>query len=530
MINDNFEHKCNFCNEKEALYYCNDCSLTFCNTCAEKEIRYLIICSNCFSQIQEFDYTEDIHGRDFKCPECKSIKYKEATKSIKLCPSCRSNNILTIAKKKKSFIKNIRNSVICLRSGYEKLNNLLSRMEKIKSSLYKLRINGYLHDFSIEKTIFELQETIPIIKDKITLKIHQDHQLLEHQLTNISNINAWIPRNFPSIEAVIGQVIETANSHLKYIDNSFTPLNNKLNSMIKKIKAINFFKKTFDEYQNSLILLPGELPVCAFRKIKFKKSTSEEIKSTKGTLFFTDRRIIFLVKKGILFKKVIKLFDFLFEGFERAIIKGRFFKRIYISLDNGDLVFSSKDEILKAILKYFNIAINFEKYRISDKISTQLNTKFQIDLMSIKNNIETCITNLLNFQNIQNNNSPYTFNRNESLNPRIRPVISNPFQIFESKNHINYFNVDDKKNEKEFNLNENEMILKLENEKFDIKNSISSLEDRFHKGLISSQEFLKFYRLNQNRLFKITEELEDIKKSLIRKGRIEEVISFKPRF
>ncbi|NHI92318.1 MAG: hypothetical protein EAX96_07425 [Candidatus Lokiarchaeota archaeon] len=574
MFENKFEHYCNFCNEKEALYYCNNCSLIFCNSCADKEIRYLIICSNCFSSIQEFEFTEDIKEKSFKCPECKSVKHKEATKNIKLCPSCRSHDILTIAEKKRNLIKSIRDSAVLLRQGYEKLNSFINRTEKVKSSLYKLRINGYLHEFTIEKILFELYSQIPIIKDKLFLKVRQDYELLKNQLANVSNLKNWVPHNFPSIESTITQVIETARSHSKFVTDTFNPLNKQIAIINSKIEAINYFKNIFDEYQNNLLLLPGELPVCAFKEIKFNKFSNEEIKSKKGTLFFTDRRIIFYMKKGFFFKKLFKHFDLIYEGFEKACIKGRFFKKIYISVDMGELIFSAKPNLLNAILKYFNVAINFEKYRVSDKVSPRIFDKKEFELMDLKNSIETCITNLLNFQNmrpqiienqIQFRRPVFQSIKNQNQGFRRQATINNTFEDFnepkesdmnnffegyntpiepfqtgnifdgyetptepiQSRNVYSGINQPIQSREENFAINKDQIVLKLERERFIVENTISSLEDKYHKGFISSEDFLRYYKINQEKLFRITEQLEELNKDQVNRSHYNQILSFR---
>ena len=76
-------------------------------------------------------------------------------------------------------------------------------------------------------------------------------------------------------------------------------------------------------------------------------------------------------------------------------------------------------------------------------------------------------------------------------------------------------------------MNKNEMILKLERERFNVENTISSLEDRYHKGFIGSEEFLRHYKSNQDKLFKIIEQLEELRKIQVSQNNFNEILSFR---
>jgi len=456
------------------------------------------------------------------------MKTQEATKKIKLCPSCRSDNILSIAEKKSTFIKHVRDSVVKLRLGYEELSNFINRIDKIKNVVFKLRTNGYLHEFSIEKTVFELLNTIPIIKDKVMLKIKQDYELLKHQLKNFSNFHTITPQRFPAIDASLEQVIETAVSHAKFLDETFNPLSKKLNIISEKLKAINFFKKIFDEYKENLILLPGELPVCAFKNIKFKKFSGSDIDSSKGTLFFTDRRIIFYIKKGFIFKKAEKLFGFIFEGLESVTIKGRFFKRIHFLLEDGELVFSGKGEILKAISSYFNIAINFEKYRVSEKVATKLSVKNLENLLNLKNQIETYITNLLNFQTTHPQDSYYRPSNRQEYVPNTRQVNNELFRNLRgaTSNQNQPRNAGMSMFDTE--PNSNDTLLKYEQDKIRLENTMANLERQYNNGFIPSEDFLNSYRINQDVLINLKVKINELKKNKQNQELQNRILNYRP--
>lgn len=491
MFKDEVSIGCNFCNKTNAIYYCNKCNMVFCSACKKEEVKNLIICASCGTIIAEIHNGDLENEIKYNCPKCKSDKYVTGQKRLKYCPGCNQTDISTIAEKKRNLIETSRKLIYEFRYSYRELYSFLKKLERAKTKLINLRKCGFFHDPKIESIIIKLLRSIPTKKDQITFRIEQDQRILKVPLQKFLDPTKWTPDKFFLLEASLNQIKEIMNNFRNFIDEIIGNSNTDLNKINEKINAISYYKNIYDEFENLLDILPGELPICAFKKLKFKKSSFKDISSRKGVLFFTDRRMIFLQKVGLMFKKYEQIFDFFLEGFEKAEMVGKIFKKLKFTLEEGYLTFSASEKVIQAIINYFNISINFEKYRAEDEIPSEILDPIDLDLLDLKQKVELIITALLSL-----NQSNYIINQIEQFSP--------PNLGFQSDiNRINEC--------KEFpTLNIERLLLKIQGEEFSLQNTLRNLEEKFNQRIITSEEYIKQFRHLQTELFSTRKSIEEI--------------------
>ena len=79
---------CIFCNDRKAVYYCEDCNLCFCEDCAHSNKRTVYVCVQCQSNIIECRQGNSVNGELYICRECGSLDIEAKLLIQRSCPSC----------------------------------------------------------------------------------------------------------------------------------------------------------------------------------------------------------------------------------------------------------------------------------------------------------------------------------------------------------------------------------------------------------------------------------------------------------
>jgi hypothetical protein len=266
------ENKCNFCDNKTAIFYCNQCKLSFCNDCIEKEDYNFYCCVNCNStKIKSKVKDDSLTGLLLFCEECKSTNIRKGRLIKKICPNCKSENTMTIIEKRKDLIKTFHDSIKHFKYGYHQLKSFMDVCKLYKQELITLRNLGYKHDGKIEQSLLWIYNTTQKIKKEIMDHFQRDFGFIRSRIYRFVDLDTWNPRNFYEIESIINQIEKNVETFKKYVDHSLKPLNANLRVLKSKISVIQYYKLIFEEYKSDLQLRPNELPVCAFKRITFVK-------------------------------------------------------------------------------------------------------------------------------------------------------------------------------------------------------------------------------------------------------------------
>lgn len=482
MIQENI-NQCTFCSEKPAIYYCDECNLSFCEDCGYSDKRLVHECAQCKSSNIECRNRNSINGEIYVCKECGSLNIEVKLYIQRSCPGCRSSRITPIARKRLELIKQIRDVVNGFKYGYQELKIFLREFRAVRQKTLALRAVGYLHDPVIEQTLLSTYETIKSVSEEILERATQEIDLLRIQLGKYYNFATWTSSEFPQIELLIKQIYDDVIKYQTYVRKILSQPKKEYGLVQSKLNVIRYYKSIYDEYSEHLNLFPGELPVCAFRDIKFTKSTIRGLKRGKGILFLTDQRLLFIRKKGIIRKKIHRIFNFSFNHILNVTINGRLFKKLIFILDQGNLRFKASRRMMEAILDYLNISVNFGKYCINDEKILNTIDQIQLSTKHLEKQIDKKIVELMAGTPIELTFEPMVqsnFNRRLSSNP---------------ENQI---------------LNSNRLIFKLQTDKFSIEQTIQNLEKKFRTGGINATIYIRQFRSLQSELFIIERKLETL--------------------
>ncbi|MFX0133379.1 MAG: hypothetical protein ACFFDN_07035, partial [Candidatus Hodarchaeota archaeon] len=483
----------------------NKCNVVFCSRCKKEEVKELVLCVTCGKTIGKIQNNDPQTEHKFKCHRCRSNKYFIGQKRIKLCPGCNQSDILTIAEMKRKLIETSRKLIFKFRDGYREIKAFLIKLKRIKTKLINLRTSGFFHDPRIEVIILKLIKNIPLIKKQIIFRVEQDYKILTLPLQKFIDPSKWTPDKFFLLEASLSQIKEIMKNFRSFIDEIIENSNKLLILAARKMKAVSYYKRIYDEFEALLEILPGELPICAFKNIKFKKCSFQDLKKGKGILFLTDRRMIYLRRKGLIFRKYIHLFDFFLEGFEKVELIGKIFKKLKFSLEEGNIKFSAPKKVMRAIMNYFTISINFEKYRVDGEIPTDILEPIDMDLLDLKQKIELTITSLLSLTP-----ASYQITKPNQIGITSFGVQLNPFERNEYTDSSN-----------------NDLVRlrqKIQGEEFSLKNTLHNLENKFNQGIISSEEYIRQFRHLQSELFSVRKRIEQIQRQFNNNSGFNEVI------
>jgi len=480
VVNNERNNLCIFCNDgnaRNAIYYCEDCNLSFCEDCGYVEKRTIHSCGQCKSSNIECRQRNSVNGELFVCKDCGSLNIETKLEIHRSCPSCRSSKINSVAKKRLMLVRQLRDVLNGFKFGYQELKALLREFRVLQQKTLGLRAVGYLHDPVIEQTLLSVYETIKSVSSEILERATEEIDLFKIQLEKFCNYSNWSASDFPQIELVIKQIEEDITQYQSYVRKMLSTPNKEQGLVKAKLNVIRYYKSIYDEYSEYLNLMPGELPVCAFKDIKFSKSTLHELKKGRGILFLTDQRMIFVKKIGWIRKRVQRIFNFNFNRILDVSITGRLFKKLNFILDQGNLHFSTSRRLMEAILDYLNISVNFGKYRVNDEKILNSLDQIQLSTKTLEKQIDRKIIQLI--------------------------AGSSQEAIIEAQNQQGFISRSDNEQFEHSISQPNRMILKLQMEQYSIEQTIQNLEQKFNTGGINADMYIKQFRNLQSELFLI---------------------------
>lgn len=528
------EPRCNICNKRIATYFCNKCNVILCSKCVKESKKKFYYCVKCGEKISFKDVTN--RTKKLKCSKCKSTTFKEGISREKVCPSCHHTLIVTIAEKERSFVETFRKQVMGLMDAHEELYSIRKRVKAAKKNLTELRSDGYLHDRQLETITIDIINALPLFQEKILLKLGQKLGLLQVQVQKLSYLDRWGPQNFAYYDTILKQIKDNLSLFHGFVAELLENPKKDLEYVVEKTKELLEFKELFTKMHPSFTLLPGELPVAIFSNVKIKECNIEKVANQTGYLIFTDQRLIFMKKKGLISRKLENTFEMFLDGFEKIAVVGRLLKRIRIETDSGMIKFAAKKINHMNILKYFSTASNFAAYQVSDKLMTALMdaSDLSCNLNELKEKIEYAISHLQNLfdRNMNLNNArrrPEPIQEFQATTPFPRPQDPKPLYYFNSQN-IQFPTLNNPsplprpqspRYGSEKNVEIEEQLLNLQKRKFMLEEDLKALEQQVSLeslGFRMKEEYLQRLHVHKEELRSLNRKIESIERRI----RIEE--------
>lgn len=370
---------------------CEDCGSVLCSNCLEPRSSEYQICKDCHTPIARSDLDEKIQV----CPECASERISNGRRTEDMCPRCHSSRIILLEEKRRSLAQELRRAIMNIQHGHTKLRDFANRLDSAKRILVSLRMANFLHYHWLEEKIESIQEELPAIKNRIGNQAEIVARRMAAETTGLIDYNRWTPEQFPFIEGVTNRVVEISNHYKQNVDDALNEVIPKLEDVSTQLEGLSYHRTEFKEFYEHVELSVNELPVCALPDIKVVGSNFLKQDKAEGTLFITNKRLIFIAETGRLRKKTETIFDFPLVYLKEIDEVGRLTKKLVLRLKQGNLRISCNEETKKVLPDYLEIARRFEKYMQTDMQRVRKIEQKSISISDVRLKIEGLVYTLL---------------------------------------------------------------------------------------------------------------------------------------
>ncbi|MFX1415644.1 MAG: hypothetical protein ACFFC0_02480 [Promethearchaeota archaeon] len=289
----------------------------------------------------------------------------------------------------------LRRAIMNIQHGHTKLRDFANRLDSAKRILVSLRMANFLHYHWLEEKIESIQEELPAIKNRIGNQAEIVARRMAAETTGLIDYNRWTPEQFPFIEGVTNRVVEISNHYKQNVDDALNEVIPKLEDVSTQLEGLSYHRTEFKEFYEHVELSVNELPVCALPDIKVVGSNFLKQDKAEGTLFITNKRLIFIAETGRLRKKTETIFDFPLVYLKEIDEVGRLTKKLVLRLKQGNLRISCNEETKKVLPDYLEIARRFEKYMQTDMQRVRKIEQKSISISDVRLKIEGLVYTLL---------------------------------------------------------------------------------------------------------------------------------------
>jgi hypothetical protein len=303
--------------------------------------------------------------------------------------------------------------------GHTKMREFTNKLIVAKRLLVSLRMSNFLHYRWIEEKIEGIQKEIPAINNRIGSQAEITAKRMAAETKNFIDYTQWNPSQFPFIEGITNRITEMGIYYKQNVDQAIEPLKGTLKEVRRQLDGLEYYKGQFTSFYEHNQLSVGELPVCALPEIKVTGSDFLKNDKALGTLFLTNKRLLFMAVTGRVRKKMETIFDFPLIYLKTIEEDGRLRKRLVLKLKQGEVKISCTDQTKKVLPDYVEIARKFDRYIQTDMQRVRKIEQQDVNTSEVRLKIEGMVYSLLS----TNTRSQY---ENDDLlrRPSVRPRIS----------------------------------------------------------------------------------------------------------
>jgi len=476
--------KCQKCGVRDVELVCRTCGAGFCHNCVLVNKVNFPYCLNCGSRNVEKYKAKISRGSDFSyyiCKDCKSKKITVITKYVKTCPKCGSSDVVDFAKEQADLKMNFRRLCSELRYGYLKLNEVAHTFDLIKRSVVFLRHSRVFNYPVIERTLVDVFDEFNLIKMRILGKTEEVGNLFLSVAPRFFIDSRFKVRDLPFLRGVLARLEAELKNYKEYVEESIKEVEEKLAKLEVLTSSLYQHYQEFSKYKDVLSLDMDENPIYVIPDAKFLGLTRTQTPKGEGILFLTSKRLIFLSKKGLVKKRLYKLLEIPLNTINGVEIRGRLKKRIVMRCNSEDLIFSFPVKMLSLVKDYINVALNFESYSLRDTGIVSKVANLTLETSDLKIKIENILKKISKTEESRTIIPKVTMVRKESYSP----ITS-----------VNRFKME---------------LYDLERERYEIEESLKELKRRFESGMISVENYFKYYRSWIGRLYAIEKRISELK-------------------
>ncbi|MFW9813887.1 MAG: hypothetical protein ACFFF9_15600 [Candidatus Thorarchaeota archaeon] len=391
MTEDPSLEKCRSCQSNRATHMCEDCGAAICSGCLESNSSEYTVCSDCHHTLGTPDFGEKFET----CPQCESENLSQGRRTTDICPRCHSTQVVLLEDRRRSLALEMRHAIMSIQYGHTKLREFTNKLVSAKRLLVSLRMANFLHYRWIEEKIEGIQQELPAISNRIVSQAEITAKRMAAETKNFIDYNCWTPSQFPFIEGITNRITEMGIYYKQNVDQALEPLRGTLKDVRRQLDGLDYYKGQFTTFYDHNQLSVGEMPVCALPEIKVTGSDFLKNDKALGTLFLTNKRLLFIAETGRVRKKMETVFDFPLIYLKSIEEDGRIRKRLVFRLKQGEVRISCSDQTKKVLPDYVEIARKFDKYIQTDMQRVRKIEQQDVNTSEVRLKIEGMVYSLL---------------------------------------------------------------------------------------------------------------------------------------
>lgn len=391
MREDSMRPTCHLCDSNRATHLCEDCSATLCTDCLETRTSQYTVCNECHHNLGI-----PISGEKFDiCPECESENLGRGRRVEEICPRCHSTTIVSIEEKKRGLAQDLRQAIMSIHHGHTKLREFNNALVSAKRLLVSLRMANFLHYNWLEENLESVQNEVEALKNRITAQAEIAAKKMAAETTGIIDYGRWSTSQFPFIEGITNRVMQMGEHYKISVDESLKEARTKLDDVKRQLDGLDYYRKKFSGFFDAAELTVNELPVCALPEIKVTGSDFLRNDKATGSLYITNKRLVFIAETGLVRKKMEVLFDFPLLYLNSIEEDGRIRKRLVLKLKQGEVKLASSEQTQKVLPDYIEIARKFDRYMQTDLQRVRKIEQVNINISDVRMKVEGLVYSLL---------------------------------------------------------------------------------------------------------------------------------------
>ena len=391
MTEDPSLGKCRSCQSNRATHMCEDCGAAICSDCLDSTSSEYTVCSDCHHTLGNPEFGEKFE----ECPQCESENLSKGRRTTDICPRCHSSRVVLLEDRRRTLALDMRHAIMSIQYGHTKLREFTNKLVVVKRLLVSLRMANFLHYRWIEEKIEGIQQELPAIKNRIASQAEITAKKMAAETKNFIDYTLWNPTQFPFIEGITNRITEMGIYYKQNVDQGLEPLRGILKDVRRQLDGLEYYKGQFTTFYEHNQLSVGELPVCALPDIKVAGSDFLKNDKALGTLFVTNKRLLFIAETGRVRRKIETVFDFPLIYLKSIEEDGRLRKRLVLKLKQGVLKISCSDQTKKVLPDYVEIARKFDKYIQTDMQRVRKIEQQDVSTSDVRLKIEGMVYSLL---------------------------------------------------------------------------------------------------------------------------------------
>lgn len=493
MREDSIKTSCQSCDSAQGTHLCEDCGVVLCAGCLESRTTQYIVCNECHANLGMPNPGDQIES----CKECGSTNLGKGRRVEEICPQCHSSRIVSIEEKRRGLAQSLRSAIMSLHYGHTKLREFNSSMLSAKRLLVSLRMASFLHYRWLEDNLESLQEETSALKNRIVNQAEIIAKRIAAETKGLIDYNRWTTAQFPFIEGITHRVTQIGDQYRNNVDDSLKTARIALDDIIKQLEGLDYYRKRFAGFYEVTELSVNELPVCALPDIRITGSDFLRNDKATGTLYITNRRIVFLAETGLVRKKMEIIFDFPLLYLTSIEEDGRFRKRLVLKMKQGEVKIACSEQTQKVLPDYVEIGRKFDRYQQTDLQRVRKIEQADANISDVRIKIERLVYSLLSpstpsSETMSRDRAFYRGQRGYDYYHPQKQMHTNDYGYDVPNMPQAHGYVDDRERPSHHYRSD---LSSLRRDAMDLENAINTTRDLFRAGRIVPEDFIRRYRI-----------------------------------